>query len=59
MREAGDRDAQREAGIEVAREALREVMDHPRVTGTYVYPPFGSYPAVLRVLDVIDPARRA
>lgn len=53
LAEAGDRDAQREVGIEVAREALREVMNHPRVNGVYVYPPFGSYKAVLRVVDVV------
>ncbi len=58
MRDAGEKDAQREEGIAIAREALREVMDHPRISGTYVYPPFGSYKAVLRVIDVLDPARR-
>ena len=53
LREAGDRDAQREVGIAVAQEALAEVVQHPRVTGTYVFPPFGSYKAVLRVLEVV------
>jgi homocysteine S-methyltransferase len=53
LKEAGDREAQREVGIEVAREALIEVTEHPRVTGTYVFPPFGSYRAVLRVLEVV------
>ncbi len=53
LRRAGDRDAQREVGIECAREALREVMNHPRIAGTYVYPPFGSYKAVLSVVDVL------
>ncbi|MDP2306729.1 MAG: bifunctional homocysteine S-methyltransferase/methylenetetrahydrofolate reductase [Pseudomonadota bacterium] len=50
---AGDKDAQRAVGIEVAREALREMMNHPRISGTYVYPPFGSYKAVLSVIDVV------
>ena len=27
------------------------VKDHPRIAGAYVYPPFGSYRAVLRLLD--------
>ncbi len=45
------KDGQREVGIQVARETLLEVMRHPRINGTYVYPPFGSYKAVLRVLD--------
>jgi methionine synthase I (cobalamin-dependent)/5,10-methylenetetrahydrofolate reductase len=59
MRDAGDRDAQRSEGVVLAREALREVMDHPRVSGAYVYPPFGNYEAVLRVLDVVPAERRA
>ncbi len=54
---AGSRDEQREVGVQVAREALAEVVDHPRVNGIYVYPPFGSYKAVLRIIDVIE-ARR-
>jgi hypothetical protein len=28
-------------------------MNHPRIAGTYVYPPFGSYKAVLSVVDVL------
>lgn len=55
---AGSRDEQREAGIQVAREALAEVVNHPRVNGVYVYPPFGSYKAVLRIIDVIDERRK-
>ena len=54
---AGSRDEQREAGIQVAREALAEVVNHPRVNGVYIYPPFGSYTAVLRILDVIAERR--
>jgi len=57
MANAGSRDEQREAGVQVAREALAEVVNHPRVNGVYVYPPFGSYQAVLRVLDVIQERR--
>jgi methionine synthase / methylenetetrahydrofolate reductase(NADPH) len=53
LRNAGDRDAQREVGIQCAREALAQVMNHPRIAGTYVYPPFGSYKAVLNVVDVL------
>lgn len=53
---APTREAQRQVGIEVAREALMAVKEHPRVRGTYVFPPFGSYRAVLRVLDgIIEP----
>jgi hypothetical protein len=32
-------------------------MDHPRVSGVYVYPPFGSYKAVLQVIDVVKEKR--
>lgn len=53
MRAAPSREAQREVGIEVARETLAAVKAHPRVRGVYVYPPFGSYRAVLRVLEGI------
>jgi homocysteine S-methyltransferase len=53
LHDAGDKAAQREVGIEVAREALRDVMDHPRVKGVYIYPPFGSYEAILRVTEVL------
>lgn len=53
MRAAPSREAQREVGIEVARETLAAVKAHPRVKGVYVYPPFGSYRAVLRVLEGI------
>lgn len=53
LRNAGDRDAQRETGIQLAREALAEVMDHPRLAGMYCYPPFGSYKAVLQVAEVL------
>jgi homocysteine S-methyltransferase len=56
---APTRDAQREVGIEVAREALAEVMDHPRIQGAYIYPPFGSYKAVLKVIEVVEAKRRA
>ena len=48
---AESREAQREIGIEVARKTLRDAVDHPRIQGAYIYPPFGSYKAVLRVLD--------
>ncbi len=59
LRDAGDKEAQRLVGIEVAREALREVANHPRVNGVYVYPPFGSYKAVLNVIDVVADRRAA
>jgi len=51
LRAADTKEAQREVGIEVARETLQAVRHHPRIRGAYVYPPFGSYQ---RVLDVVD-----
>ena len=60
LKAAPSREAQRAVGMEVAREALLEVKSHPRVRGVYVYPPFGSYRAVLRVLDgIIEPPEDA
>ncbi len=56
MRAASSRDGQREVGIQVAREALLACKAHPRIRGVYVYPPFGSYKAVLRLLDgILEP----
>ncbi len=49
-----DRDSQREEGIAIAREVLEEAVKLERITGTYIYPPFGNYEAVLRVLEGID-----
>jgi homocysteine S-methyltransferase len=54
LRKAETREAQRAVGIEVARETLTAVKDHPRIRGAYIYPPFGSYKAVLQVIDGLD-----
>ncbi len=51
MKAAPTKEAQRKVGIEVARETLGALRHHPRVRGTYVFPPFGSYRAVLRVIE--------
>jgi methionine synthase I (cobalamin-dependent)/5,10-methylenetetrahydrofolate reductase len=51
MKAAPTKEAQRKVGIEVARETLGALRHHPRIHGTYVFPPFGSYRAVLRVLE--------
>jgi homocysteine S-methyltransferase len=51
---ATTREAQREIGIEIARETLRAVRDNPRVQGAYIFPPFGSYRAVARVMEALD-----
>ena len=55
IKAAPTKEAQREVGIAVAQEALAACKAHPRVKGVYVYPPFGSYRAVLRLLgDVLE-----
>jgi len=51
---APSRDAQREIGIEVAQETLRAVQGDPRIQGAYIFPPFGSYRAVVRVLEALE-----
>lgn len=53
LRRATSKEAQREVGIEVARETLKAVYGHPRIRGAYIYPPFGSYQRVLDVVDVL------
>lgn len=50
LRDARTKQEQREIGIEVAAESLEAAADHERVRGTYVFPPFGNYEAILRVL---------
>ncbi len=47
------RKEQRQVGIRIAQQALKEAKDHPRLNGAYIYPPFGSYKAVLKVLEVL------
>ncbi len=54
LRAAPTREEQREIGISVAQEALRAVKDDPRIQGAYIFPPFGSYRAVRRVLEALD-----
>jgi homocysteine S-methyltransferase len=53
LRAAATRDAQREIGIGIAQEMLRAFRDDPRISGVYVFPPFGSYRAVARILEAI------
>jgi len=54
LRAAPTREEQREIGIEVAQNALRAVKDDSRIQGAYIFPPFGSYRAVRRVLEALD-----
>ena len=48
---APSKQEQREVGIEIAHKTLASLRHHPRIRGAYIYPPFGSYRAVLRVVD--------
>jgi methionine synthase I (cobalamin-dependent)/5,10-methylenetetrahydrofolate reductase len=51
MKAAPSKEAQRKVGVDVARETLGALRHHSRICGTYVFPPFGSYRAVLRVIE--------
>jgi methionine synthase I (cobalamin-dependent)/5,10-methylenetetrahydrofolate reductase len=59
LRQAPTKEAQRAVGLEVARETLRAVHAHDRINGVYIYPPFGSYKAVLDVVDALGADRDA
>jgi homocysteine S-methyltransferase len=50
LRDARTRDDQREVGIRVASESLAAAIAHDRVRGAYIFPPFGKYEPILRVL---------
>ncbi len=50
LRDASTREDQREVGIRVASESLAAAVDHERVRGAYIFPPFGRYEPILRVL---------
>jgi methionine synthase / methylenetetrahydrofolate reductase (NADH) len=50
LRDCKTRDEQREVGIRVATESLEAALASPRVKGAYIFPPFGRYDAILRVL---------
>ena len=51
MRMAPTKEAQRQEGIHIAREALVSARKLPRICGAYIFPPFGSYEAVLEILS--------
>ncbi|MGB0637963.1 MAG: bifunctional homocysteine S-methyltransferase/methylenetetrahydrofolate reductase [Myxococcota bacterium] len=48
---APSKEAQRKTGVEIAHKTLKSLRHHPRVQGAYIFPPFGSYKAVLKVVD--------
>ncbi len=53
LRKAPTKERQREIGIEVAQRTLKAVHEHPRVSGVYIYPPFGVYRKVMDVVEVL------
>ncbi|MBI4366678.1 MAG: bifunctional homocysteine S-methyltransferase/methylenetetrahydrofolate reductase [Deltaproteobacteria bacterium] len=53
MRTAATKEAQRREGIRIAQEALAAAKRSPRVHGAYMFPPFGSYEAVVEVMKVL------
>lgn len=53
MASVNSKEGQQQEGIAIAREALAAAKKMPRVQGTYIFPPFGNYKAVMDVLEVI------
>jgi homocysteine S-methyltransferase len=53
MASVSSKEGQQQEGIAIAREALAAAKKMPRVQGTYIFPPFGNYKAVMDVLEVI------
>ncbi|MCX7848468.1 MAG: bifunctional homocysteine S-methyltransferase/methylenetetrahydrofolate reductase [bacterium] len=53
LRRARTKEAQQAEGIAIAQEMLREAVGHPRVRGIYMFPPFGRYESVLKVLEAM------
>ncbi|MBD3265794.1 bifunctional homocysteine S-methyltransferase/methylenetetrahydrofolate reductase [bacterium] len=51
MRKAPTKEAQRQEGVDIAAEALKEAAKHPMIQGAYIFPPFGRYEAVIEVLE--------
>lgn len=53
LRRAQTKEAQQAEGIAIAQEMLRQAVTHPRVRGIYMFPPFGRYESVLKVLEAL------
>lgn len=53
MAMASSKEAQQQEGIAIAREALSAAKKMPRIQGTYIFPPFGNFRAVMDVLKVL------
>ena len=50
LRDARTKEDQRAVGIRVATESLEAAASHERIKGSYIFPPFGRYEAILQVL---------
>lgn len=53
LRNAASKEAQRDVGLKVAQEALKEAKSMSAVKGVYIFPPFGKYEAVVELIKVI------
>ena len=53
MERAASKEAQQEAGLAVAKESLVAARELKQVTGAYIFPPFGNYKIVSKILEVI------
>ena len=53
LRNAATKEAQRDIGLTVAQESLKEAKSMPAVKGVYIFPPFGKYEAVVELIKVI------
>ncbi len=53
MEKAATKEAQQEVGLSVAKESLAAAKGLKQVTGAYIFPPFGNYKIVSKILEVI------
>jgi homocysteine S-methyltransferase len=53
MEKAATKEAQQETGLAIARESLVAAKQLQQVTGAYIFPPFGNYKIVSKILEVI------
>ncbi len=53
LHKAPTREAQREIGLSVAKETLAQAKAFSAVQGAYIFPPFGNYRAVEKLLEVL------
>jgi len=53
LRKASTKEAQREIGMSVAKETLAHSKQLDAIQGAYIFPPFGNYQAVAKLLEVI------